>query len=667
MPASIPELRRRLAHGRELLDGVFTVGVTGTKGKSSTTEFIAQLLESQALLTSVITTVSSRVGSRYLEPCDDFGAIYDVVRRSHRASTDALVVEMSSDALKGGLNHGFDCAVAVLTNIGTDHVLTHGSFANYIAAKQRIFRDLAVWRRTPAPAAVLNADDEHAAAFAQTLGHGVRLVTFGLSRRRLPGFRTERHLSATDIRHRPNGTTFVVHGLDATPVRLRTTLHGAFNVRNILAALAACRARGPLKHVRQAVWRLRPPAGRFDIIEPPSRSTPGVIVDYAHTPESVEDALAAARHLTRPPGRVHALLGCGGNTWRQKRPLMGAAAVSGADRVTIANDNARMESPERIVADILRGVPTAELPRVTITLDRRTAIHNAVTSASAGDVVVLLGRGPDLTMSIGGRTLALSDAREARRALDLRNGHTSALPPLSATAAIVQDATTGAVLGELHATSRRYPASLVKLMTLLLALDAIRAGRSSLRTPVRISRYAAQTPHPRLACRAGAEVPLGALLEALAVRSSNLAATAIAEHIGGNEPAFVRAMHARARQLGLHRSEYATPHGLPHRHQYTTAQDVAALFAHLLRTHPLARRLLGTQRISVLGREYTRTVPLLDAGTGIIAVKTGFTWEAGYNVAAAWRAGRRMRVGIVMGASSRAASFTDIQRLIAAS
>lgn len=649
-----------------MLDGVFTVGITGTKGKSSTTEFIAQLLESQNLLTAVITTVSSRVGSRYLEPCDDFGAIHDVVRRSRRASTDALVVEMSSDALKGGLNHGFDCAVAVLTNIGTDHVPAHGNLRNYIAAKQRLFKDLAVWRRTPSPAAVLNADDEYAESFARTLQPGVRLITFGMSRRRLEGFRTERHLWATDITHTSTGTRFEVHGLDARPVRLRTALFGEFNVRNVLAALAACRARGPLRDVRRAVLALRPPAGRFDVVQMPSRATPGVIVDYAHTPESVEEALAAARHLVLPGGRVHAVFGCGGHTWRRKRPMMGAAAVRGADRVTLTNDNARTESQERIATDILRGVPRAERHRVDVVLDRRQAIHAAVALAAPGDVVALLGRGHERTLSIGGRTQAVSDPREARRALDARldSGESPLLPRMSATAAVVIDAASGTVITGLHAVSARFPASLVKLMTLVVALDAIDAGRASFRAPVRVSDYAAQTPHPRLTCRAGTEVPLGALLEALVVRSSNLAATAIAEHVSGSERAFVDAMNETGRRLGLRGSSFATPHGLPHRHQYTTARDMAVLLAHALRRHPRAVRLLACSRITVLGRTYQRRVPLLAPESGVVAVKTGFTWEAGYNVAAAWRAGRTWRVGVVLDAVSRAASFTDMRRLI---
>lgn len=667
MPAANLENERLLARMRTSLDGVFTVGVTGTKGKSSTAEFIAQLLEAQNLLTAVSTGVSSRIGTRYVEACTNFAELHRFVRRSQRAAPDAFVVELTSEALAAGLNHGFDCAVAVLTNIGTDHVPTHGNLANYLTAKQRIFRDLAVWRGTPSPAAVLNADDPHAAAFARTIRPGVRLITYGLSRRRLSGVSTEHHLWATDVSSTTRGTSFVVHGLHASPVRLRTALHGLFNVRNVLAAVAACLARGPLRHVQRAVLALCPPPGRFDIVQMPSRATPGVIVDYAHTPESLDEALRTAGHLTRPGARVVAVFGCGGNTWRRKRPMMGAAAVNGAARVIITNDSARAESPARIAADILRGIPPHARHRVTVTLDRRQAIHDAVALARPGDVVALLGRGHERRMIVGGRTLSLSDAREARLALDARSapaGETRG-PALSATAAIVIAANSGDVRLARNADSRRFPASLVKLMTLLVALDAVAERRTSLRTQVHISPYAAQTPHPRLACRAGASVPLASLLEALAVRSSNLAATAVAEHVGGSERAFVRAMNATARRLGLRDTAFATPHGLPHRHQHTTARDTAVLMTHLLRTHPRARRLLARDRIHVLGRDYSRRVPLLASGTGVVAIKTGFTWEAGYNVAAAWRAGKELRIGVVLGATSRAASFTDVERLMA--
>jgi D-alanyl-D-alanine carboxypeptidase len=448
-------------------------------------------------------------------------------------------------------------------------------------------------------------------------------------------------------------------------VQLRTALFGEFNVRNVLAALAACLTRGPLRNVAPAVLALRPPAGRFDVVEMPSRVTPGVIVDYAHTPESVEAALSAARRLALPGGTVHAIFGCGGNTWRQKRPMMGAAAVRVADRLTLTNDNARGEAPTRITADILRGISASDRHRVTVTLDRRQAIQEAVALASPGDVVALLGRGHERTLTVGTRTLALSDPREARRALDARSP-SAVTPPhlrLSATAAIVLDAVTGNMLAGLHQDRRRFPASLVKLMTLLVALDAVGDGRTTLRSSVPISAYAAQTPHPRLACRSGSTLSLRSLLEALSVRSSNLAATAIAEHVGGSERAFVDAMNATARRLGLRQTRFATPHGLPHRDQYTTAREMARLFAHLLQEHPHARRLLSRTRITVQGREYQRDIPLLAPSTTVLAVKTGFTWEAGYNVAVAWAAGRTVRVGVVLSAVSRAASFADIRRL----
>lgn len=269
-------------------------------------------------------------------------------------------------------------------------------------------------------------------------------------------------------------------------------------------------------------------------------------------------------------------------------------------------------------------------------------------------------------MTIGGQTSSLSDAREARQALDARYPPDATLPSLSATAAVVIETASGHVLAGRHDTRSRFPASLVKVMTLLVALDALREGRASVRDTVRISPFAAHTPHPRLACGQEQRVPFGALLEALVVRSSNLAATAIAEHIAGSERAFVDAMNAAARRLRLHHTQFATPHGLPHRHQRTTAGDMARLFAHVLQAHPRARRLLGRDSITVLGRQYRRVVPLLVPGTGVVAVKTGFTWESGYNLAAAWRVRRRLRVGVVLGSVSRRASYEDMRRLMQA-
>ncbi len=661
-----PRYLRQLAAMRLALRDTLTIGVTGTKGKTSTAEFIAQLMESRGLLTAVSTSDASRIGTRNQEVGDSTWDLIDFALRATRAGVHCLVVELPSIALASGINHGFDFGLCVLTNIGTDHIPTHGNRRNYLAAKQRMFRDLAKLPHTPAPIAVLNADDPESDGFARCLRPEVRLVTYGLTARRVGARRAQQHLEAVHISHDLRGTSFTVRGLPDGPIVCRTALHGAFNVSNVLAALA-CTVTRPTSSARlaRAVRGLRAPAGRFHVVASPSPAHPGVVVDYAHTPESVESALAAARSLAAHH-QVHAVFGCGGGIYRRKRPMMGEAAARLADLVTITTDNPRLEPPDSIARDVLRGIAVSQRGRVRLEPDRRRAITAAITTAACGDMVAILGRGADRAQAIGGRQRPLSDLRVAHAALDGRGRDTSSPGgiALSAMAAVVFDPLDDVAVFDKHADRVRPTASLVKLMTLLLAFEAVADGRLSLRDMVTVSRYAATTPHPRLNCRALTDVRLRTLLEAVAIRSSNLAATAVAEYVAGSEAAFVTAMNRRARALGLGSTRFATPHGLPHRHQFSTALDMARLMAHLVQQHPAAARMLGRSGFTCGGVEYTRRVPLLTRALPIRALKTGFTWEADYNVAVASGTGRRLRTAVVLGAATRARSFRDVERLL---
>jgi D-alanyl-D-alanine carboxypeptidase (penicillin-binding protein 5/6) len=208
------------------------------------------------------------------------------------------------------------------------------------------------------------------------------------------------------------------------------------------------------------------------------------------------------------------------------------------------------------------------------------------------------------------------------------------------------------------------PASLVKLATLYLACEALEAGRAQWEEPVTISRHAAETPRYRMGLRAGEEVPLRTLLEGVAIASANDAATAVAEHLGGTEEAFVESMNAKAAQLGLRSTHFANPHGLPDPAGRTTAQDMARLIGHVVQDYPASRPLLGGASFIYRGRVHSRRIPLFQDPGGVQALKTGFTRAAGYNLAiAAWREGQRFLL-IVMGAQTRSLSFRDAQQLL---
>jgi D-alanyl-D-alanine carboxypeptidase len=241
-----------------------------------------------------------------------------------------------------------------------------------------------------------------------------------------------------------------------------------------------------------------------------------------------------------------------------------------------------------------------------------------------------------------------------------QNGRTMSL---SADSVLLLDPQ-GRVLYAKSPTGDHAPASLVKLMTLYLAFEDLEAGRADWDEPVMVSSNTAQTPRYRMGLRAGEAVPLRTLLEGVAIASANDAATAVAEHLAGTEDEFVARMNAKARELDLADTRFGNPHGLPHPHQRTTARDMAKLLGRLVEDHPASRPLLGGKNFIYHGRVYSRRIPLLDDPGGVQALKTGFTTEAGYNLAiAAWRSGQRYLL-VVLGAQTRSLSFRDAKRLL---
>ncbi len=234
---------------------------------------------------------------------------------------------------------------------------------------------------------------------------------------------------------------------------------------------------------------------------------------------------------------------------------------------------------------------------------------------------------------------------------------------VSAGAVLLLDAY-GRPLFAKNADDERAPASLVKLMTLYLANEDIERGKAELDEPVQISHYAALTPKYRMGLRAGEWVPLHVLLEGVAIASANDAATALAERLAGDESVFVERMNAKARELGLAGTRFTNPHGLPDPNQRSTARDLAQLTVRLLEDYPASRTMLGGQTFVYNGRVYARHIPLFNDPWGVQALKTGFTQEAGYNLAAsAWRGGQQF-VMILLGARTRTSSFLDAKKLL---
>src|SRR3954447_9240107 len=375
------------------------VGITGTNGKTTTAFLVRHLLEHGGVRTGLLGTVKQVVGGveedveRTTPEAVDLQATF---RRMLDAGDAACAMEVSSHALELGRVSGIHPACRVFTNLTQDHLDFHPTMEDYFAAKRRLFEG-------PGPA-VVNVDDDYGRRLAAELDGA---ITFGVER--------EADYRARDVRFDLTGARFTCETPEGA-VAMESPLPGLFNVQNVLAAVASVGALDvPLDAIPDALAGFGRVPGRFEPVD--EGQDFGVLVDYAHTPDSLENVLRAAREITS--GRLHVVFGAGGDRDRSKRPLMGAAARELADRVIVTSDNQRSEDPAAIVEQVLEGPgPDAESE-----VDRRLAIELSVTSAEAGDVVVIAGKGHEQGQEFeDGRKEPFDDVSVAREALRARLG-----------------------------------------------------------------------------------------------------------------------------------------------------------------------------------------------------------------------------------------------------
>ncbi|KEZ78508.1 UDP-N-acetylmuramoyl-L-alanyl-D-glutamate--2,6-diaminopimelate ligase [Salinisphaera hydrothermalis] len=390
---------------------LFVAGVTGTDGKTSCAWLIARAL----------TALGSRCG--YLGTLG-FGAIDDLAAATHTtpdaarlqrwlarlaaAEHEAVAMEVSSHALAQQRTDAVAFDVAVLTQIGRDHLDYHGDETAYIAAKRRLFDspDLRV--------AVLNADDATGHDWLTRESRGVSYIAYGESPAVSDYSRFVR-ISRVDARADGLVVDFATHLGSAT---LASRLVGTFNAWNLAATLAVLLARDvSLVEAVEALAAVPTVPGRMERVDV-SGDQPLVIVDYAHTPGALEAALSAlSAHVE---GRLLCVFGCGGNRDRGKRPLMGAVAARHADRFWITDDNPRSEDPAAIVADVLDGIPEAvtAAARYEIVHSRADAIAAAIADGAPGDVVLIAGKGHETTQQYGTEMVSFDDRVAARHVLE---------------------------------------------------------------------------------------------------------------------------------------------------------------------------------------------------------------------------------------------------------
>jgi UDP-N-acetylmuramoyl-L-alanyl-D-glutamate--2,6-diaminopimelate ligase len=397
----VDDVRAAMAPAAARLNGdptarLQTIGITGTNGKTTTAFLLRGLLEAAGRRTGLLGTVTSVIGGaeqpveRTTPEAIDLQATF---ARMLEAGDEACAMEVSSHALELGRASAIHWAAAIFTNLTQDHLDFHPTMEDYFAAKRRLF--------DAGPAvSVINVDDGYGARLA---GDIPGALTIGIDSEAA-------QLRATDVEFDASGSTFRAGGLD-----LRVPLPGRFNVLNALGAVAVARALGvPDDVIVAALPQVGRVPGRFEPVD--EGQDFAVLVDYAHTPDSLENVLLAARPLAQG-GRVLCVFGCGGDRDRGKRPQMGAIAAELADVVVVTSDNPRSEDPAAIIAEILAGAGSG----VEAIADRREAIGHAVSLARPGDVLLIAGKGHEQGQEFeGGRMIPFDDVTVAREALRAR-------------------------------------------------------------------------------------------------------------------------------------------------------------------------------------------------------------------------------------------------------
>ncbi len=408
----IPQLRRHAGVIASEIYGnpgaqLWTIGVTGTNGKTSCSQWIAQSLTRTRRKCAVIGTLGSGFPGRleaHANTTPDAVSLHARLRNLKRAGARAVSMEVSSHGLAQDRLSGVKFDVALLTNLTRDHLDFHGTMRHYKATKARLFR----WPTLSH--AVLNMDDAFGRELAQRWKHS-RAKALGysfkgrVSRARLPC------VEGRNLRLGLDGMSFDI----ASPwgkATLQSPLIGAFNAANLLGSLAVLLASDVgLDKAVAALEQVRPLPGRTERYG--GGRAPLVIVDYAHTPDALEQVLLSLRAAAGPRSRLFCVFGCGGDRDRGKRPLMGAVASHLADRVIITSDNPRNEDPQSIISDIAEGVSGAHEQIA----DRRLAVKRALDEAQRGDIVLIAGKGHERYQEIRGVRRRYNDAAVVRNVL----------------------------------------------------------------------------------------------------------------------------------------------------------------------------------------------------------------------------------------------------------
>ncbi|WP_409294464.1 UDP-N-acetylmuramoyl-L-alanyl-D-glutamate--2,6-diaminopimelate ligase [Peribacillus sp. SCS-26] len=377
------------------------IGITGTNGKTTTSHLIEKILSDAGSKTGLIGTMYTKIGDETQETKNttpDSLTLQKIFSKMVKRDVTDAVMEVSSHALELGRVNGCDYDIAVFTNLTQDHLDFHGSMENYKFAKGLLFARLGSAFPAGKPKfAVLNADDEASLDFAKYTA--AQVITYGIDQ--------PSDIRAMNLEITASGTSFTLQAFgNEHSVQLK--LAGKFNVYNALAAIAAGLSAGiPLTGIIQSLSEVKGVSGRFELVDEGQDFS--VIVDYSHTPDSLENVIRTVREFAR--GDVYTIVGCGGDRDRTKRPLMAKIACDLSTHAIFTSDNPRSEDPLEIIRDMEEGVKGQNY---LVIPDRKQAIGHAVSKAKNGDVIIIAGKGHETYQIIGSEILDFDDRQVAR-------------------------------------------------------------------------------------------------------------------------------------------------------------------------------------------------------------------------------------------------------------
>lgn len=378
------------------------IGVTGTNGKTTVTHLVQRIMESSGDKCALIGTLGYKLSSdseykeaKHTTPqAPELQHVLKMIK--DEAHIKNVAMEVSSHSLVQNRVGFCEYNCAVMTNLTQDHLDYHITMDRYFNAKAMLFE-----RLKSGDSAIINNDDAYAEKFKGVLKEGVKLYTYGVKQ--------ESDLTAKNISFTPKGVSFECVTPDKT-YNVQLSMNGMFSVYNALAALTVAYAMGlDMQNAIKTLEPLKGVAGRFEVVV----HHPLVIVDYAHTPDGLQNVLNAAREITPKNSNLVCVFGCGGDRDATKRPKMGRIAEQIADKVIVTSDNPRSEDPQQIITDILTGFKS--LDDITVEADRGKAIALVKEIATENDVVVIAGKGHEDYQILADKTIHFDDREEARK------------------------------------------------------------------------------------------------------------------------------------------------------------------------------------------------------------------------------------------------------------